>query len=160
MKKVYIKEDVCMGCGLCEVYCQLQHSQSKDLVKAFNRETPQPLPRVKVERNGPVSLSLRCQQCIDTPCVYACLTGALSRDTNTGIVNIDEEKCIGCGTCTLACPFGAIKQDYERGKAIKCDFCQDEEIPVCVANCPNEALILVEIEEELLNSKAAVISAK
>jgi carbon-monoxide dehydrogenase iron sulfur subunit len=160
LKRVYIKEEVCMGCGLCEVYCQLQHSLSKDIVKAFNRETPQALPRSKVERNGPVSLSLRCQQCIDTPCVFACLTGALSRDAITGIVNVDEEKCVGCGTCTLACPFGAIKQDNERGKAIKCDLCQDEEIPVCVANCPNEALILVEIEEEALNSKAAVITVK
>lgn len=160
MKRVYIKEEVCMGCGLCEVYCQLQHSQLKDLVKAFNRETPQPLPRVRVERDGPISLSIRCQQCMDTPCVFACLTGALSRDTLTGIVNIDEEKCVGCGTCTLVCPFGAIKQDNEREKAIKCDFCQGEEIPVCVANCPNEALVLVEIGEEMLNSKSAMISAR
>jgi carbon-monoxide dehydrogenase iron sulfur subunit len=46
----------------------------------------------------------------------------------------------------LVCPLGAIKQDKEHKKMIKCDFCQGEEIPACVANCPNEALFCVEYE--------------
>jgi len=45
----------------------------------------------------------------------------------------------------LACPLGALKLDPEHKKMIKCDLCQDEEIPVCVANCPNEALLYMEI---------------
>ncbi|MFC1984808.1 hypothetical protein ACFLUW_00215 [Chloroflexota bacterium] len=49
MKSVYIKEEVCIGCHLCEVYCQLQHAQSKDLIKAFQRESPRPLPKLKIE---------------------------------------------------------------------------------------------------------------
>ncbi|PIP05839.1 MAG: 4Fe-4S ferredoxin, partial [Syntrophobacterales bacterium CG23_combo_of_CG06-09_8_20_14_all_48_27] len=39
------------------------------------------------------------------------------------------------------CPLGAIRQDTEQKKVLKCDLCQGEEIPVCVANCPNEALV-------------------
>jgi carbon-monoxide dehydrogenase iron sulfur subunit len=146
MRRVYVKEEVCIGCHLCEVYCQLQHARSNDLVKAFKRETPRPLPRLRVEENGVVSFSVRCQQCDEAPCVYACLTGAIARDPVTGLVRVDGERCIGCWTCLLVCPFGAIGQDMTQKKAIRCDLCQGEEIPVCVANCPNEALVYVEVE--------------
>jgi Fe-S-cluster-containing hydrogenase component 2 len=46
MKKIIAKEEYCMGCGLCEVYCTVQHSKSKDIIKAYNRENPRPLSRV------------------------------------------------------------------------------------------------------------------
>ena len=145
MRRVYVKEEVCIGCHLCEVYCQLQHAQSKDLIKAFKRESPRPLARLSIEENGSVSFSMRCQQCDEAPCVPSCLTGALSRDSDSGVVNVDEERCIGCWTCLLVCPFAAIKQDKEKEKALKCDLCQGEEIPACVDNCPNEALVYVEV---------------
>ena len=145
VRKVYVKEEVCIGCRLCEVYCQLQHARSSDLVKAFKRESPPPLPRLRVDERGVVSLSVRCQQCDQAPCIQACLTGALNRDPESRLVEVDEEKCIGCWTCILVCPLAAIKQDTEQKKALKCDFCQGEGIPVCVANCPNEALVYVEV---------------
>ncbi len=145
MRRVYVKETACIGCHLCEVYCQLRHAQLTDLIKAFKRESPRPLSRLRVEERGVVSFSVRCQHCEDAPCVYACLTGALSRDSDSGIVNVDKERCIGCWTCILVCPFGAIRQDAEQKKVLKCDLCQGEEIPVCVANCPNEALAHVEV---------------
>jgi carbon-monoxide dehydrogenase iron sulfur subunit len=146
MRRVYVKEEVCIGCKLCEIYCQLHHADTADLVKAFKRNTP-PLPRLRVDERGVVSLSVRCQQCDDAPCVQACLTGALKRDPESRLVTVDEEKCIGCWTCVLVCPLAAIRQDKEQKKALKCDLCQGEEIPVCVANCPNEALIYVEEPE-------------
>ena len=144
MRKVYVKEEACIGCHLCEVYCQLQHAQSKDIIKAFKRGTARPLSRLRVEEKGTVAFSLRCQQCDEAPCVSACLTGAITRDVMTGVIDVDQEKCIGCWTCILVCPFGAIKQDTKQGKTIKCDLCDGEDIPVCVTNCPNEALIYVE----------------
>jgi len=142
MFRVYVNEDVCIGCHLCEVYCQLQHSQSQDLVKAFKRELPRTLPRLRVEGKGVVSLSVHCQQCDEAPCVQACITGALTYDHVRGVVEVDEARCAGCWTCLLVCPLGAIRQDTIRGKMLKCDLCQGEEIPACVANCPNEALTL------------------
>lgn len=146
MRRIYIKEEVCIGCHLCEVYCQLQHSQSKDLIKTFKREAPRPLPRLRMEEKGPVSFPVRCQHCDESPCVYACLTGALSRETDSGVVNMDEERCIGCWMCILVCPFGAIRQDTKQRKVVKCDLCQGEDIPRCVANCPNEALVCAGVD--------------
>ena len=100
MKKVYVKEEVCIGCHLCEVYCQLQHAQLKDLVKAFKKETPHPLPRLRVEEKGAVSFSVRCQQCDEAPCLYACLTGALTRDGMTGVIKaVALPKDIFCLAC-------------------------------------------------------------
>ena len=144
MRRVFVKEEVCIGCHLCEVYCQLQHAPSADLVKAFKKQPP-PLPRLRVEEKGVVSLSVRCQQCDEAPCVQACLTGALARDARQGVIVVDEERCIGCWTCLLVCPLAVIKQDIEQKKVLKCDLCQGEEIPACVANCPNEALLYVEV---------------
>ena len=92
MKKVYVNEKVCIGCHLCEIYCQLHHAQSDDLIKVFKKESPRPVPRLRVEENGVVSLSVRCQHCDDAPCVRACLTGALSRDPDTGVVSVDDER--------------------------------------------------------------------
>lgn len=137
-----------MGCHLCEVHCQVEHSQSKDLIKTFNRESPQPLARLWIEERKPVAFSVRCCHCSEPPCVYACLTGALHKDAGTGIVTVDEEKCTGCWTCILVCPFGAIRQDRQRGKIVKCDLCPGKELPACVANCPNEALIYAEVKDE------------
>ncbi len=145
MRQIYLKESVCIGCHLCEVYCRRKHSRSGDLFKAFKKESPRPLPRLRVDECGIVSLSVRCQHCEQAPCINACLTGALSRDLLTSLVTVDEERCIGCGTCSLVCPLGVPGLDIARKKMVKCDLCQDEEIPVCVANCPNEALAYGEI---------------
>ena len=146
MRRVYIKEEACIGCHLCEVYCQVEHSQSKDLIKAFKREAPQHLPCLSVEENKPVFFSVPCRHCREPFCVYACLTGALHRNSDNGIVTVDEERCSGCWTCLLACPFGAIRQDICQAKIAKCDLCQEREIPACVANCPNEALVYAEVK--------------
>ena len=148
MKRIYLREQACIGCHLCEVYCQLQHAKSTDLVKVFKKESPRPLPGLRVEEKGAVSLSLRCQHCEDAPCVQACLTGALTRDPNSLTVTLDEGRCIACGTCMLACPLGAIRLDTVQKKMVKCDLCQDDEIPACVINCPNEALQYVEVPNE------------
>ena len=143
MRKVYVKEEVCIGCGLCRVYCQLEHSQSKDLIKAFKRESPHPLSRVRVERNVEISFPIQCRQCSEPWCVYSCLTGAMQKDPLNGMVTVSKEKCVGCWTCVVACPYGAINRDTDSKIVVKCDFCPELDLPACVINCPNEALMLI-----------------
>jgi len=147
VKRVYAKEEVCMGCRLCEIHCLVEHSKSKKIVKAFREEFPKAMPRVLVEEAGALSFALQCRHCDEPFCVEACMTGALYKDEKTGAVLHDDDKCVGCWMCIMVCPFGVIRRDV-RGKKIasKCDLCPDKEVPVCVANCPNEALIYEERE--------------
>ena len=144
MKRVYVKEEICMGCGLCRVYCQAEHSRTQDLVKAFKKEDYRTVPRIRVERKGEISFSLQCRHCDEPWCVYSCLTGAMRKDPATGIVNVDTQKCMGCWTCILACPSGALTRDSGKKVVAKCDLCPGRDVPACVANCPNEALVFIE----------------
>ena len=136
-----------MGCGLCLVHCRTEHSKTKDIIKAHKKETPRPLPRIRVERKGAVSFAVQCRHCNEPWCVYYCLTGAMSKDPVTGAVTSDPEKCIGCWTCILACPYGVLTRDDENKVVSKCDLCPEQEIPACVSNCPNEALVLYSDDE-------------
>jgi carbon-monoxide dehydrogenase iron sulfur subunit len=148
MKRIYIKEEVCIGCGLCEVYCRVEHSRSKDPIKAFKREIPRPLRRVRVERNVEISFPIQCRQCAKPWCVYSCLTGAMHKESASDKITVDIEKCVGCWTCIVACPYGALSRDTNSKTVIKCDLCPGREIPACVINCPNEALIFGENEKK------------
>lgn len=144
MKRIYVKEEACVGCGLCKVYCQTEHSKSKDVIKAHKKENPRPVPRIRLEKNGEVCFSLQCRQCDEPWCVYSCLTGAMRKDLTSGIVTVDTQKCMGCWTCIVACPNGALTRDISGKVVAKCDLCPGHEVPVCVANCPNEALYIAD----------------
>lgn len=144
MRRIIAKQEACMGCGLCEVYCTIQHSKSKDPVKAYNSENPRPISRVRLEVNKPTSFSIQCRNCEDPACVSACLTGAMQKDPKTGQVTHNAEKCMGCWTCIMVCPYGAIRMDKQNKVVAKCDLCQGLQTPACVANCPNQALIVKE----------------
>jgi carbon-monoxide dehydrogenase iron sulfur subunit len=144
IRRIYPLEDLCMGCGLCEVHCLVEHSRTRDVIKAYLRERPAPLARLRVERRDNLFLPVQCRHCPEPLCVYSCLTGALSRDPTTGEVHVDAARCIGCWTCILACPYGAIRRDLQRGIISKCDLCPDRSLPACVAACPNEAILYVE----------------
>lgn len=151
MKRLYAREEYCVGCGLCQVHCVTAHSPYKnDIVKAYKNTSPRPLPRVIIEECRPLSFALQCRHCEDAPCTKACITGAMQKDPETGIVINDESRCVGCWTCVLVCPHGAIIRDErERKVASKCDLCLESgQIPACAANCPNGALVFKEETEE------------
>ncbi len=145
MKRVYPREDYCIGCRLCEIHCLVQHSRSKDIIKAFKKEFPRSTSRVHVQENGPVSFAVQCRHCEEPLCVYSCLTGAMYRDPDTGVVRHDPDRCVGCWTCLMLCPYGAISREPNGRKVVsKCDLCPGLSVPACVANCPNGALVCVE----------------
>ncbi len=79
-----------------------------------------------------------CMHCGDPGCVKACPNGALVK-TESGAVKRIEEKCIGCGYCVKACPFGIPKIDTIAKKMKKCTFCYDRIenglTPACVKTC-------------------------
>jgi carbon-monoxide dehydrogenase iron sulfur subunit len=146
MKRIIYREEVCMGCGLCEINCIVDHSKSKDFIKAYRKEEPRPSSRIRVEVQHPQTLAVQCQHCKDHPCVMACLSGAMRKDAGTGLVVYESERCVGCWTCIMVCPYGALKVDPVNHKAVaKCDLCGESDVPACVAGCPNEALLYQEV---------------
>jgi carbon-monoxide dehydrogenase iron sulfur subunit len=145
MKRIYVNEEYCIGCRLCEIHCLVQHSQSKKIIKAFTEETPRAIPRLLIEEEGPLSFAMPCRHCSEAPCVEACITGAMHREEETGAILCDEDRCVGCWTCLMVCPFGVIQRNVSDRKAVsKCDLCYGEQTPACVAHCPNEALVYEE----------------
>jgi carbon-monoxide dehydrogenase iron sulfur subunit len=72
------------------------------------------------------------------------------------MVSIDMEKCVGCWTCIVACPYRALSRDLNSKTVVKCDLCPGREIPACVVNCPNEALVYVELQTENPNVESQV----
>ncbi len=90
-----------------------------------------------------------CLHCEDAPCVTVCPTGASFKRSEDGIVLVEEDKCIGCGLCAWACPYGAREMDDDRNVMKKCTLCVDriyneniaeaERVPACVASCPASA---------------------
>jgi len=145
MKRIYTLEDVCIGCHLCEVACVTEHSLSKEPVKAFLHEQFRPISRCTVEEleGGVLSLSTTCRHCDDPDCLRACISGAIQKYEN-GVVRIDTEQCVGCWSCVMACPYGAIQRNLNKKKANKCDLCPDRKNPACVDACPNRALVFKE----------------
>lgn len=144
MRKVLVREEFCIGCGLCRVYCEAHHAGNDDPLKALKNCAAPHAGGIRIEQHDSLSVSVRCQHCAEPACIEACLTGAMHRLEDDGPVLIDSDKCIGCGTCMLVCPYGAISRDSVSGKAVKCDGCLDREIPRCVSICPNGALIVVD----------------
>ncbi|MHB9033718.1 MAG: 4Fe-4S dicluster domain-containing protein [Anaerolineae bacterium] len=146
-KRIVIHEENCIGCRLCEVHCLVQHTKSRDIVKAFRSERSHTMARVMVEESGPVSFALQCRQCNEPNCLEACISGAMHRDPETGAVVCDEKKCVGCWMCIMVCPAGAVSQNLAGTHiASKCDLCYGSDMPACVKNCPNEALTYEEVE--------------
>ena len=124
----------------------MEHSQSKNIFTAI-KEKVLPKKRVKTINVGKKILSLHCQHCEEAPCIKACMSGALTKDEETGATLHDNEKCVGCWMCVMVCPFGAIIRDAENHRAVKCDLCPDREDFACVTACPTGALFVGTKEE-------------
>jgi phenylglyoxylate dehydrogenase beta subunit len=102
-----------------------------------------------------------CIQCSQPACGEVCPTGAIHKSRTDGTVGIAREKCIGCGLCTLACPYGGIYYDSNKEKATKCDLCEGE--PECVKACNYRVLSFLKsrpiynyLHEDLLSPGASL----
>jgi carbon-monoxide dehydrogenase iron sulfur subunit len=141
VKKVYVNEKWCLGCHLCEYHCAFANSGKTDMVKALKNVVIN--PRIRVEENNGVCFAVQCRHCDEPLCVKGCITGALT--VKDGVITIDQERCVGCYTCILSCPFGAVMPS-DTGVIQKCELCIKNSVgePACVQGCPNKAIVFEE----------------
>lgn len=146
MKQIMIDVDRCNGCLTCTLACASAHSLTETIVGAMQDKTPS---RIQVLSAKGKVLPLMCRHCEEPACVFACMSGAMKKDPETGIVTNEgnEQACVGCWMCIMACPYGAVKQHPTEARALKCDRCKGREIPACVEACPEKALQFIEIDE-------------
>ena len=85
-----------------------------------------------------------CHQCKVPYCADACPAEALVKNSETGVVELKKDKCIGCKLCLEACPFGAMAMTDD-GLAAKCDLCGGD--PECVKFCDYDAIRLGDADE-------------
>ncbi|MDR3216788.1 MAG: 4Fe-4S binding protein [Clostridiaceae bacterium] len=145
MKRVYVDEKWCLGCHLCEYYCAFANSGKSDMVDAFKNMKLSPRIRIEEGREGAkaISFAVSCRHCDEPFCVKSCIAGAIRQED--GIVVIDSEKCVGCCTCILVCPFGALSPS-QNGTMLKCELCINNAggVPACVKGCINRAIVFEE----------------
>lgn len=154
----------CIRCRACMVSCKIE-----------NKIPPLQKGRVEHYRIRPVEweegsypdvrrifIPVMCMNCEKPECLEACPEGAISKRAD-GIVVIDKKKCVACGSCAEACPYGV---PFLLEKADKCDFCassrldKGEEKPYCVKSCPGEAMIFGDLKDPKSEVAGMVASGK
>ena len=141
MKRIYVNEKWCLGCHLCEYNCAFANSGISDMATALKGKPI--FPRIHIEGDEKISYAVSCRHCTAPICVKSCIAGAITK--NGGVVEIDRSRCVGCHTCVLVCPYGALTVS-EDGVMQKCELCTKNASgePACVKGCPNRAIVFEE----------------
>ncbi len=137
----------CSGCMSCIVAC-LDENDLPDDSPSFRHVTR--MEQGRYPAAGISFFSISCLHCGDAPCVMVCPTEAISKREADGVVEVDQDLCIGCHSCALACPFGA--PHFPEGvRMSKCHFCIDrvehDLEPACVRVCPGHAIGFGPVDE-------------
>jgi len=160
----------CMACRACQVACkQWNELSAEHTTQRGTYENPPELSGstwIKVEfRERPGEWLFRahtCMHCTDASCEKVCPTGAISHQGDAVI--IDQEWCIGCGYCVVACPFHIPHKDEEEGIARKCRFCIDRITnglaPACATTCPSGAIQFGERTDLIATARRRVQALK
>ncbi|MFT3961639.1 formate dehydrogenase subunit beta [Propionivibrio sp.] len=151
-----IDVSVCIGCKACQVAC-MEWNDLRDEVghNVGVYDNPTDLTEhswtvmrfAEVEQDNRLEWLIRkdgCMHCSDPGCLKSCpAPGAIIQYAN-GVVDFQQENCIGCGYCVTGCPFNIPRISRTDGKAYKCTLCSDRlavnQAPACVKACPTGAI--------------------
>jgi len=137
----------CIGCHACTVACKSEH----DVAVGVNRTWVKQVEKGSYPNTRRVFSVMRCNHCTDAPCVEICPTQALFIRED-GIVDFDNDRCIGCKSCMQACPYDALYIDPDTHTAAKCNYCAhriDVGLePACVNVCPEHAIISGDMDDK------------
>ncbi|MDA8090292.1 MAG: 4Fe-4S dicluster domain-containing protein [Nitrospiraceae bacterium] len=157
----------CVGCQACVIACKSENKvplgvfrtvvqvqetghMEKDNDGIVITEDGNYMPNVKK-----FMLPLMCNHCEHPPCVAACPVKATFKRQD-GIVLVNYDKCIGCGTCVQACPYAMRFLNPVQKTADKCTLCVHRVnkglAPACVTSCVGRARVF----GDLLDPKSEV----
>ncbi len=133
--------DACTGCKACVTACNslngLDPGESFRTVGVL----------VGLDAGGAAmqqTVTTTCHHCADPACLTGCPVDAYEVDVATGIVAHLDDQCIGCGYCTLTCPYEVPRLNERLGIVRKCDLCRgrlaEGEAPACAQACPTGAI--------------------
>lgn len=136
----------CIGCHACSTACKSENEVPLGVYRTWVKYT-ETGEWPDTQRHFQVT---RCNHCANPPCVRICPTQAMYQ-RDDGIVEFDNEMCIGCKACMQACPYDAIHIDPETHTAAKCHYCShrtDRGLePACVVVCPTHAIISGDMDD-------------
>lgn len=155
----------CIGCKACQSACMEWNDLRGQVGSCDGSYTNPPdlddqtwcLMRFnEVEIDGALQwliLKDGCMHCSDPGCLRSCpAPGAIIQSSN-GIVDFQQENCIGCGYCISGCPFNIPRLRKEDSRVYKCTLCSDRIAaglePACIKSCPTQALTFGPREEML-----------
>ena len=152
-----LDSDSCIGCHACTVACKSEH----DVPLGVNRTWVKYIETGSFPNVSRHFSVMRCNQCEDAPCMSICPTNALFRADN-GVVDFNDDNCIGCKACMNACPYDALYINPATNTANKCNFCNHRiEVglePSCVVVCPVHAIKVADLDDP--NNEATKIIAR
>ncbi len=141
-----LDSDSCIGCHACTVACKSEH----DVPLGVNRTWVKYIETGSFPDVARKFNVMRCNQCDDAPCMTICPTSALFRSDN-GVVDFQDDDCIGCKSCMNACPYDALYINPETNTAHKCNMCNHRlEVglePSCQIVCPTEAIKIGDLDD-------------
>lgn len=151
----YFDSARCTGCKTCVMACKDYHDLGVD--NSYRRVYDCEGGTWRANADGSLTqdcfvyhISMGCNHCASPVCVKVCPTGAMHKG-EAGVVAVNERRCIGCGYCTLACPYHAPRIDPNLKKSSKCNACAERVAaglrPICVEACPLRAIEFGEISE-------------
>jgi len=140
-----VDQRLCVTCNACVLACKNENKVPEGAARCWTAQVEWGVfPKLAVETR-----SERCNHCENAPCVSACPTLASHYEPG-GIVEVTQDKCIGCKACVLACPYEA-RYLHPEGYVDKCNFCihrvKKGADPACVHVCPTDALAFGDLND-------------
>ncbi|MCU1789438.1 4Fe-4S dicluster domain-containing protein [Pectobacterium polaris] len=152
----------CIGCKACIKVCKETNNVPDGVTRLDILQTVN-IPAVEKTRAIKQFFRKSCQHCENPPCVAVCPTGASFKDALTGIVDVNDKRCVGCRYCIAACPYHVRFINPVTKTADKCNFCRETNLaagkqPACVEICPTKALVFGDLNDPESNIAKMIAS--
>jgi Fe-S-cluster-containing dehydrogenase component len=143
-KKLFVDLEVCAKCPKCVTECTyFYHPLNNGMIAVRER----------------AALAVVCRRCENPVCISACTRDALEKDPD-GVLRRYNMRCVGCKSCSIACPFGTVLPEVIPYAVSVCDYClerlQGDEVPLCVKTCPLNAVRFEDVEEDVSENNYSV----